>query len=81
MSKKQFDTRNLSMVMDFYEMTMSNGYFNAGRPEDRVAFDVFYRRNPDGGGLAIFCGLEQVVEYIQNLHFAEDIVNRECKSY
>lgn len=72
MNKKQFDARNLSMVMDFYEMTMSNGYFNTGRPEDRVAFDVFYRRNPDGGGLAIFCGLEQVVEYIQNLHFDEE---------
>ncbi len=72
MNKKQFDARNLSMVMDFYEMTMSNGYFNTGRPEDRVAFDVFYRRNPDGGGLDIFCGLEQVVEYIQNLHFDEE---------
>ncbi len=72
MNKKQYDARNLSMVMDFYEMTMSNGYFNDGNLNARVAFDVFYRRNPDGGGLAIFCGLEQVVEYIQNLHFEEE---------
>ncbi len=74
MSQKQQDFRNLSMVMDFYEMTMSNGYFANGNTQAKVAFDVFYRKNPDNGGFAIFCGLEQVIEYIQNLHFtAEDI--------
>ena len=70
----QFSERNISMVMDMYELTMSNGYFN-GKCRDAVAaFDVFYRRNPDDAGFAIFAGLEQVVEYIQNLHFdAEDV--------
>lgn len=61
--------RNLSMVMDFYEMTMSNGYFEEHNKGSRVAFDVYYRRNPDSGGFAIFAGLEQIVEYITNLHF------------
>lgn len=57
------------MVMDFYEMTMSNGYFQDQDKDTKVAFDVFYRRNPDNGGFAIFCGLEQIVEYIEDLHF------------
>ncbi len=61
--------RNLSMVMDFYEMTMSNGYFEEHSRGARVAFDVFYRKNPDDGGFAIFAGLEQAVDYILNLHF------------
>ena len=54
---KQADKRNLTMVMDLYELTMANGYFNDGDMEARVAFDVFYRRNPDRGGFAIFAGL------------------------
>ena len=61
--------RNLSMVMDLYEMTMSNGYFEEHNKGTRVAFDVFYRKNPDDGGFAIFAGLEQVIDYILNLHF------------
>ena len=61
----QFDKRNLSMMMDFYEMTMANGYFVNGGENTRVAFDVFYRRNPDAGGFAIFAGLEQVIEYLE----------------
>ncbi|MBQ7925421.1 MAG: nicotinate phosphoribosyltransferase [Lachnospiraceae bacterium] len=75
MNRKQYEARNLSMVMDFYEMTMSNGYFKDGDRDARVAFDVFYRKNPDNGGLAIFCGLEQVVEYIQSLHFDEEDIS------
>ena len=71
---RQYDQRNLSMVMDFYEMTMSNGYFNTENADTRVAFDVFYRKNPDNGGFAIFAGLEQIIEYINDLHFSrEDI--------
>ena len=54
--------------MDLYEMTMANGYFNDQDKDTRVAFDVFYRSNPDGGGFAIFAGLEQILEYIENLH-------------
>lgn len=61
--------RNLSMVMDLYEMTMSNGYYEEHNKGTKVAFDVFYRKNPDDGGFAIFAGLEQVVDYILNLHF------------
>ena len=68
----QHNERNLSMVMDFYEMTMSNGYFHSKGQDSKVAFDVFYRKNPDKAGFAIFAGLEQIIEYISNLHFTED---------
>ncbi len=73
--------RNLSMLMDFYELTMSNGYFNSSqaKSEQRVAFDVFYRKNPDGGGYAIFAGLQQIIEYIQELHFEEDDIEYLCE--
>lgn len=64
--------RNLTMVMDFYELTMSNGYYLDQDMNTRVAFDVFYRKNPDAGGFAIFTGLEQIVDYIMNLHFDEE---------
>ena len=67
----QFDKRNISMMMDLYEMTMANGYYTDTTSADRVSFDVFYRKNPDGGGFSIFAGLEQIVEYIENLHFDE----------
>ena len=65
---------NLTMLCDFYELTMSNGYFQYGYKDRITYFDVFYRSVPDGGGFAIAAGLEQVVAYIQNLHFGpEDI--------
>ena len=63
---------NLAMLCDFYELTMSNGYFNTGMKDKICYFDLFYRRVPDGGGFAIAAGLEQVVKYIQELHFSED---------
>ena len=66
------DQRNLSMVMDFYELTMSQVYFQTGRKDQIVTFDMFYRRNPDDGGFAIFAGLEQLVGYIQNLAFSDE---------
>ena len=72
---EQHRERNLSMVMDFYELTMSNGYFRDGVGDVRVAFDVFYRKNPDNGGFAIAAGLEQAVDYIQNLHFTEEDID------
>ncbi|NLD60590.1 MAG: nicotinate phosphoribosyltransferase [Clostridiales bacterium] len=71
---EQHRERNLSMVMDFYELTMSNGYFRDGVGGARVAFDVYYRKNPDSGGFAIFAGLEQVIDYIRGLHFTEEDV-------
>lgn len=67
----QFSTRNISMMMDLYEMTMANGYFANSDTRPRVIFDIFYRKNPDGGGFAIFAGLEQILEYIENMHFTE----------
>lgn len=67
--------RNLSMMMDFYELTMSNGYFQEQDKDRLVAFDVFYRRNPDGGGFAIFAGLEQILDYIRGLHFTKEDIN------
>ena len=65
---------NLTMLCDFYELTMGNGYFEKGYKDRITYFDLFFRRCPDGGGFAIAAGLEQIVDYIQNLHFsAEDI--------
>ena len=63
---------NLTMLCDFYELTMSNGYFKYGYKDRICYFDVFYRQCPDGGGFAIAAGLEQVVQYIQDLHFSEE---------
>lgn len=71
----QHTERNLSMVMDFYEMTMSNGYFQDGQQDHRVAFDVFYRKNPDGAGFSIFAGLEQIIDYVENLHFSKEDID------
>ena len=63
---------NLSMLCDFYELTMGNGYM-ASDLQDRITyFDVFFRTVPDGGGYAVCAGLEQVVEYIRELHFNDD---------
>ena len=63
---------NLSMLCDFYELTMGNGYWKKGFQDQITYFDVFFRDVPDKGGFAIAAGLEQVVDYIQNLHFAEE---------
>lgn len=63
---------NLTMLCDYYELTMGNGYFDNGMADRITYFDVFYRQNPDNGGFAIAAGLEQVVDYIQNLHFDEE---------
>ena len=65
---------NLTMLCDFYELTMGNGYFEKGYKDRICYFDVFFRRCPDNGGFAIAAGLEQIVHYIQDLHFSsEDI--------
>lgn len=68
------DTRNLTMLMDYYELTMANGYFAAGKQDMIAHFDMFFRTVPDGGGFAIMAGVEQLVEYLRDLKFtAEDI--------
>ena len=69
------DDYNLSLLCDFYELTMSRGYFNTPMRDKIAYFDVFYRRVPDGGGYAIAAGLEQIVKYIEDLHFTEEDVD------
>ena len=66
------DKLNLTMLTDFYELTMANGYFNHGYMDKICYFDMFFRRVPDGGGFAIMAGIEQLVEYLNNLKFTED---------
>ena len=71
---KVYYKMNLTMLCDFYELTMAHGYFEKGYKDRMTYFDLFYRRCPDGGGFAIAAGLEQVIEYIQELRFEpEDI--------
>ena len=71
----QFDKRNLSMMMDFYEMTMSYGYFRQTSSDVRVAFDLFFRSVPDKGGYAVFAGLEHVIEFVENLSFSDEDID------
>jgi nicotinate phosphoribosyltransferase len=66
------DRRGYALLCDFYEFTMSNGYFKNGHAGKITYFDVFFREVPDGGGFAIAAGLQQVIDYIENLHFRED---------
>ncbi|MEN6460656.1 MAG: nicotinate phosphoribosyltransferase [Syntrophomonas sp.] len=64
-----------ALLCDYYELTMSNGYFQNGILEKIAYFDVFFREVPDGGGFAIAAGLQQVIDYIENLHFIEDDIS------
>lgn len=66
------DKLNLTMLCDFYELTMGNGYFQAGLKDRITYFDVFFREVPDKGGFAICAGLDQLIDYIQDLHFDEE---------
>ncbi len=63
--------RNMSLLMDFYEMTMASGYFDAGRQNEIAVFDMFFRRIPDGGGFAIAAGLAQFIECVDDFRFDE----------
>ncbi|MGM9625257.1 MAG: nicotinate phosphoribosyltransferase [Eubacteriales bacterium] len=63
---------NYTMLCDYYELTMANGYFISGKGDEISIFDVFFRTIPDGGGYAIAAGLEQVIDYIRNLHFTDE---------
>lgn len=71
MNKFFNDPRNLTMLMDYYQLTMSNGYLSHGFKDTTVYFDMFFRKVPDKGGFAIACGLEAVVDYIKSLKFEE----------
>ena len=66
------DKLNLTMLCDFYELTMGNGYFQAGLQDRITYFDVFFRDVPDKGGFAVCAGLDQLIDYIQDLHFDEE---------
>ena len=70
------------MLCDFYELTMANGYFVKGMADRITYFDIFFREIPDGGGFAIAAGLEQIIDYVKNLHFTEDDIeylrDRDC---
>ncbi len=74
---------NLTMLTDFYEITMANGYFTNGYQDTIVYFDMFFRRVPDDGGYAIMAGVQQVVEYLENLHFTEQDIRylKNCKIF
>jgi len=63
---------NLTMIMDLYEMTMSNGIFTSDMRDTITYFDMFFRRVPDNGGYAIMAGIEQLIEYMQNLKFTDE---------
>lgn len=70
-----YSNRNITMMMDLYELTMANGFFLTEDKDRKVAFDVFYRKNPDGGGFSIFAGLRQVIEYIEGMHFEKEDID------
>lgn len=72
----EFDAkRNLTMLTDFYEITMANGYFKSGFKDTIAYFDMFYRVIPDGGGFVIAAGLEQLVNYLKNLSFSKEDID------
>lgn len=64
--------RNLTMLTDFYELTMANGYFLNGKGDDTTQFDMFFRTIPDNGGFAIMAGVEQLSQYLENLKFTDE---------
>lgn len=66
------DNSNYTMLCDFYELTMANGYFERGMKDDIAYFDMFFRSIPDNGGYALMIGTEQLIEYIKNLKFNDD---------
>ena len=63
---------NPAMLVDFYEFTMSYGYFKTGYYKRKTVFDVFFRDIPDGGGFAVAAGLARIIEYVKDLHFEEE---------
>lgn len=70
--REDMNQNNYTLLCDFYELTMGNGYFEKGMKDRVCYFDVFFRRIPDGGGFAIAAGLEQVIDYIKKLCFSEE---------
>ncbi len=73
--RKQYNEDNLTMLTDFYELTMANGFFQNGYRDQIVYFDMFFRTIPDGGGMAIMAGVEQMLEYLKNLSFTQEDID------
>ena len=67
--------RTISLLMDFYELTMSNGYFVENKKDEIAVFDLFYRNNPDEAAYSIFCGLEDVINYVKDFRFDESDID------
>ena len=67
--------RNLTMMTDFYEFTMSQAYFNAGKKDEIAVFDAFFRKNPLGGGYGVMGGVDRIIDFIKNAHFTEEDIN------
>ena len=69
------DNYNLTMLTDFYEVTMANGYFQSDIRNHEAVFDMFFRRVPDDGGFAIMAGVEQLIAYMKNLKFTDEDID------
>ena len=77
------DRQNLTLLTDFYELTMMQGYYKHPDANKTVVFDAFFRNNPWGGGYSIMCGVEQLVKYIKELHFSQQDIDylRSCRIF
>ena len=82
MNRNTLQSRNLTMLMDFYELSMANGYFENGMQDKIAWFDMFYRTVPDNGGFAVMAGVRQLIDYLENLRFTEEDIallrNKDC---
>ncbi len=67
--------RNLTMMTDFYELTMSQAYFKAGKKDEETVFDAFFRKNPLNGGYGVMGGLDRIIEFIKNSHFTKEDID------
>ena len=75
LEKRNVQKTNLTMLTDFYEITMANGYLTNGFEDTVVYFDMFFRELPDNGGYAIMAGVQQLVDYIRSLRFTEEDID------
>lgn len=66
---------NLTMLTDFYQLTMLNGYDNCEKDDELMVFDMYYRKNPNNGGYAIVCGINEVIDYVENLQFTDEDIS------
>ena len=66
---------NITMLTDFYQLTMMNGYDFNQKSDEIMVFDMFYRKNPNNGGYAIVCGINEVIDYVENLKFTKEDID------